>query len=77
MITAAMSVVLRWSAMASSGMRVGEMVALNRDDISFNERECVVFGKGRNGSFISMPGEDPSSKLSWKAAQTPVQRCCL
>ena len=32
--------------MASSGMRVGEMSALNRDDINFNERECVVFGKG-------------------------------
>ena len=32
--------------LASSGMRVGEMVALNRDDINFNERECVVFGKG-------------------------------
>ena len=32
--------------LASSGMRVGEMVILNRDDISFNERECVVFGKG-------------------------------
>ena len=32
--------------LASSGMRVGEMVALNRDDINFNERECVVVGKG-------------------------------
>ena len=32
--------------LASSGMRVGEMVALNRDDINFTERECVVFGKG-------------------------------
>lgn len=32
--------------LASSGMRVGEMVMLNRDDINFNERECVVFGKG-------------------------------
>ena len=32
--------------LASSGMRVGEMSALNRDDINFNERECVVFGKG-------------------------------
>ena len=32
--------------LASSGMRVGEMVALNRDDINFIERECVVFGKG-------------------------------
>ena len=27
-------------------MRVGEMVLLNREDINFNERECVVFGKG-------------------------------
>lgn len=32
--------------LASSGMRVGEMVTLNREDINFNERECVVFGKG-------------------------------
>ena len=32
--------------LASSGMRVGELVALNRDDINFYERECVVFGKG-------------------------------
>ena len=32
--------------LASSGMRVGELVALNQSDISFNERECVVFGKG-------------------------------
>lgn len=32
--------------LASSGMRVGEMVRLNRDDIDFQERECIVFGKG-------------------------------
>lgn len=31
---------------ASTGMRVGEMVLLNINDIDFNERECVVFGKG-------------------------------
>ena len=36
----------RSDLLASSGMRVGELVALNRDDINFNERECVVFGKG-------------------------------
>lgn len=30
----------------SSGMRVGEMVKLNREDINFNERSCIVFGKG-------------------------------
>lgn len=32
--------------LASTGMRVGEMVLLNRDDINFIERECIVFGKG-------------------------------
>lgn len=32
--------------LASTGMRVGELVLLNRDDINFEERECVVFGKG-------------------------------
>ena len=32
--------------LASTGMRVGELVLLNRNDINFEERECVVFGKG-------------------------------
>lgn len=32
--------------LASTGMRVGEMVKLNRTDIDFQERECIVFGKG-------------------------------
>lgn len=32
--------------LASTGMRVGEMVLLNRSDINFAERECVVLGKG-------------------------------
>ena len=32
--------------LASTGMRVGEMVTLNRSDVNFEERECVVFGKG-------------------------------
>ena len=32
--------------LASTGMRVGEMVKLNREDIDFENRECIVFGKG-------------------------------
>jgi integrase/recombinase XerD len=32
--------------LASTGMRVGELVQLDREDINFHERECVVFGKG-------------------------------
>lgn len=30
----------------STGIRVGELVKLNIDDIDFNERECIVEGKG-------------------------------
>lgn len=30
----------------STGVRVGELVRLNRQDINFEERECVVLGKG-------------------------------
>lgn len=32
--------------LASTGMRVGELVKLNISDIDFENRECVVFGKG-------------------------------
>ncbi len=32
--------------LASTGMRIGELVLLNRMDIDFTERECIVFGKG-------------------------------
>ena len=32
--------------LASTGMRIGELVLLNQNDINFEERECVVFGKG-------------------------------
>lgn len=32
--------------LASTGMRVGELVKLNINDIDYENRECVVFGKG-------------------------------
>lgn len=32
--------------LASTGMRVGELVKLNRADIDFENRECIVLGKG-------------------------------
>lgn len=32
--------------LASTGIRVGELVNINREDINFQERQCVVFGKG-------------------------------
>ena len=38
--------------LTSSGMRVGELVTLNREDINFNERECVVIGKGNKERLV-------------------------
>lgn len=38
--------------LASTGMRVGELVKLNREDINFTERECVVFGKGNKQRIV-------------------------
>ena len=38
--------------LASTGMRVGELVKLNREDINFSERECIVFGKGNKERIV-------------------------
>lgn len=32
--------------LSSTGIRVGELVKLNRTDVDFENRECIVFGKG-------------------------------
>ena len=50
--------------LASTGMRVGEMVLLNRKDIDFNERECIVFGKGNKERMVYF---DARTKLHLQA----------
>lgn len=32
--------------LTSTGVRVGELVKLNKEDINFEDRSCIVFGKG-------------------------------
>ena len=32
--------------LSSTGMRVSELVSLNREDVDLNRRECIVLGKG-------------------------------
>lgn len=49
--------------LASTGMRIGEMVLLNRSDINFDERECVVLGKGDKERIVYF---DARSKLHLK-----------
>ena len=38
--------------LASTGMRVGELVKLNRSDIDFQNRECIVTGKGNKQRIV-------------------------
>ncbi len=38
--------------LASTGIRVGELVNLNINDVSFNERECLVLGKGESERIV-------------------------
>lgn len=74
--------------LASTGMRVGELVLLNRDDINFEERECVVFGKGSKERMVyfdartkihlqnyleSRTDDDPALFVSLKAPHERLQ----
>ena len=36
----------------STGIRVGELVGINRSDLNFQERQCVVFGKGNKERLV-------------------------
>ena len=36
----------------STGIRVGELVGINRSDLNFQERQCVVFGKGNKERIV-------------------------
>ena len=38
--------------LSSTGMRVGELVLLNQEDIDFEERECIVLGKGNSERIV-------------------------
>lgn len=48
----------------STGMRVGEIVNLNRDDINFEDRSCIVLGKGNKQREVYF---DAKTKLHLKS----------
>ena len=64
--------------LASTGMRVGELVKLNREDINFNERECIVFGKGNKerivyfNAFVSLA--KPHNRLEISGVETRLRK---
>jgi len=56
--------------LASTGMRVGEMVLLNRSDIDFNERECIVVGKGDKERMVYFDARTKLHLQSYLASRT-------
>ncbi len=56
--------------LASTGMRVGEMVLLNRDDIDFVERECVVLGKGDKERMVYFDARTKIHLLNYLRSRT-------
>lgn len=73
--------------LASTGMRIGELVLLNRRDINFAERECIVLGKGNKERVVyfdartkihlqnylaSRKDDNPALFVSLKQPQTRV-----
>ncbi len=59
--------------LASTGMRVGEMVLLNREDIDFNERECVVFGKGDKERLVYFDARTKIHLQNYLASRTDTE----
>ena len=59
--------------LASTGMRVGEMVLLNREDIDFNERECIVFGKGDKERLVYFDARTKIHLQNYIASRTDAE----
>ena len=56
--------------LASTGMRIGEMVLLNRNDINFEERECIVFGKGDKERVVYFDARTKLHLLEYLSSRT-------
>ena len=56
--------------LSSTGIRVGELVKINREDIDFHERECVVFGKGNKEREVYF---NARTKIHLKAGQMTIR----
>lgn len=54
----------------SSMVRIGELVGLDRDNIQINERECVVYGKGRKERIAYFDGAAKKHLEEYLATRT-------
>lgn len=54
----------------SSMVRISEMCGLNRDDVIFTDRECVVIGKGSKERVVYFDGQTKTHLQQYLAART-------
>lgn len=59
--------------LASTGVRVGELVGINRDDIDMERRECVVLGKGNKQRMVYFDARTKVHLTSYLASRSD---CC-
>ena len=57
--------------LASTGIRVGELVKLNCSDVDFENRECIVFGKGNKERKVYF---DARTKIMFVSLLKPFER---
>lgn len=58
----------------STGIRVGELVKLNRKDIDFNERQCVVFGKGSKERIVYFNARTKLHLLNYLSERSDTEK---
>jgi len=56
--------------LASTGMRVGELIQLNCEDIDFHERECIVLGKGNSERLVYFDARTKIHLLNYLDSRT-------
>ncbi len=56
--------------LASTGMRIGELVRLNINDINLEERECVVLGKGNKQRVVYFDARSKIHLLNYLSSRT-------
>ena len=61
--------------LASTGMRVGEVVRRNKSDIDYQNRECIVTGKGDKQRKVYFDARTKIHLNMWKAGRTAMKRC--
>ena len=57
----------------STGIRVGELVRLNISDIDFEERECVVYGKGDKERIVAITDTTADHMRNYLKAYHPTK----